>query len=239
MALAMHSRSASMRAGAQRRAVAPFSGAPRLLPARRLNIAQAKTESVDLPVGEPAPYFELPDVVSGKTVSLNDFKGAPATLIMFICNHCPYVVHLKGAIVDVVAEYSARGLKAVAISSNSTQTHPQDGPDKMAEDAKKYGYTFPYLFDESQEVAKAYKAACTPEFYVFDSDMKLTYHGQWDSTRPKQDPPHVPTSADIRAALDATLAGQPAPKSRPSIGCNIKWTPGKEPDYYGAQIVKK
>lgn len=115
----------------------------------------------------------------------------------------------------------------------------QDGPDKMAEDAKKYGYTFPYLYDESQAVAKAYTAACTPEFYVFDGGLKLQYHGQFDDTRPKVTPPQTPTGKDLRAALDAVLAGQPAPKSRPSIGCNIKWAPGGEPSYYGAQQVKK
>ncbi|PNH05684.1 hypothetical protein TSOC_008035 [Tetrabaena socialis] len=181
------------------------------------------TESVDLPMGVSAPPFEV----------------RYSLVVVGRASTGPYVVHLKTAIVDVVNEYSKKGLKAVAISSNSLQTHPKDGPDRMAEDAQKYGYPFPYLFDESQEVAKAYKAACTPEFYIFDSDHKLTYHGQWDSTRPKQDPPHIPTSADIRAALDAVLAGQPAPKSRPSIGCNIKWTPGNEPEYFGAQMVKK
>ncbi|KAG2437972.1 hypothetical protein HXX76_005587 [Chlamydomonas incerta] len=219
----------------QRTAVA----SPLVAGRRALHVARAKTESVDLAPGTPAPFFELADVVSGKKVSINDYKGTPATLVMFICNHCPYVVHLKHSFVEIANEYGKKGLKVVAISSNSTQTHPQDGPEKMKEDAIKYGYPFPYLFDESQEVAKAYFAACTPEFYVFDKDLKLTYHGQWDATRPKQDPPHVPTAADIRAALDATLAGTAAPKSRPSIGCNIKWTPGKEPEYYGAQIVKK
>lgn len=238
MAISMQSRCTSRAcrpAARPFRVAVPHTGATS---ARSLHVAKAKTESVDLPVGSPVPDFALPDTVSGKTVKLSDFQGKKATLVMFLCNHCPYVVHLKEEIVKVAHEYSPKGVGFVAISSNSAQTHPQDGPEKMAEDAKKYGYPFPYLFDETQDVAKAYKAACTPEFYVLGPDMKLTYHGQFDSTRPKQTPPHIPTGADIRAALDATLAGQPTPKARPSIGCNIKWHPGKEPEYYGAQIVK-
>lgn len=194
------------------------------------------TESADLRVGEAAPAFQLPEPLTGKTWSLDDFRGKPL-LVMFICNHCPYVVHLKDNIVGLAKEYQGKGVEVVAISANSVQTHPQDGPEKMAEDAKNLGYTFPYLYDESQEVAKAYKAACTPEFYVFTPDHTLAYHGQYDDSRPRSDKPV--TGKDLRAALDAVVAGQAAPASRPSIGCNIKWHPGKEPDYFGAQVVKK
>lgn len=188
-------------------------------------------------VGAKAPNFALQEPLTGRLVKLEDFNGAPAYLIMFICNHCPYVVHLKEALVSLTNEYKGRGVAIVGISSNSSKTHPQDGPDKMAEDAKTYGYSFPYLFDETQEVAKAYRAACTPEFYVFDKDLQLAYHGQFDDTRPRRG--DVPTGKDLRAALDAVLSHQPVPASRPSIGCNIKWHPGQEPDYFGSQVVQK
>lgn len=202
-----------------------------------LQVRMVLTESAPFEIGAKAPSFALTEPLTGKTVTLDDFQGAPAYLVMFICNHCPYVVHLKEELVKVTNEYKGKGVAIVGISSNSTATHPQDGPDKMAEDATKFGYSFPYLFDETQEVAKAYKAACTPEFYVFDKDQLLVYHGQFDDTRPKRG--DVPTGKDLRAALDAVLAGQPVPKARPSIGCNIKWHPGQEPDYYGTQQVKK
>ncbi|WIA44506.1 hypothetical protein OEZ86_007246 [Tetradesmus obliquus] len=209
---------------------------------RRISgICRVLTESAQLKIGSQAPAFELPDPLTGNTISLAAASaGAKATLVMFICNHCPFVVMLKGAIAALAKEHQSKGLAVVAISSNSSETHPQDGPDKMAEDAKAQGYTFPYLFDESQAVAKAYKAACTPEFYVFDADLKLTYHGQFDDARPNNGKPV--TGADLRVALDAALAGSGLPadfQPRPSIGCNIKWHPNQEPDYYGSQIVKK
>lgn len=155
----------------------------------------------------------------------------------FLAVHCKYVVHLKEGITSLAKEYQSKGVSVIAVSSSSIETHPQDGPDKMAEDATKYGFTFPFVYDETQEVAKAYLAACTPEFYVFDSEGKLTYHGQFDDAKPSK--PDPVTGKDLRAALDATLAGSPVPKSRPSIGCNVKWAPGNEPSYFGAQVVKK
>jgi len=207
------------------------------VPARSLVISHVKSQSAELTIGMKAPHFKLNDVVSGRAVSVDDFAGSPL-LVMFLCVHCPYVVLLKEEIVRVAQEYGARGFKVVAISSNSTATHPQDGPDKMKEDAAKYGFPFPYLFDESQEVAQAYTAACTPEFYVFDAAGGLAYHGQFDDARPKMANSPPVTGRDLRAAMDAVLAGKPAPKTRPSIGCNIKWAPGKEPTYFGAQVVK-
>uniref|UniRef100_A0A7S3R0L7 Thioredoxin domain-containing protein n=1 Tax=Dunaliella tertiolecta TaxID=3047 RepID=A0A7S3R0L7_DUNTE len=196
-------------------------------------LTQGKTD--ELQVGMQAPSFELPEPANGnKLVRLSDFKGLP-TLIMFICNHCPFVLHLREAIVKVAAEYQAKGFKVVAISSNSVVTHPQDGPEKMAAEAKQHGFTFPYLFDESQDVAKAYTAACTPEFYVLTPDHLLAYHGRFDASRPKNTEPV--TGQDLRAAMDAVLEGKPAPKGVPSIGCNIKWTPGQEPAYFGAQQI--
>eukprot|EP00879_Flechtneria_rotunda_P014647 GHRR01015306.1.p1 GENE.GHRR01015306.1~~GHRR01015306.1.p1 ORF type:complete len:203 (+),score=70.72 GHRR01015306.1:111-719(+) len=199
------------------------------------------TESATMEVGAKASDFQLPEPLTGKTVSLSGAAaGAKAVLVIFMCNHCPFVVMLKSAIAEVAKEYQAKGLAVIAISSNSTKTHPQDGPDKMAEEAKLNGFTFPYLFDETQSVAKAYKAACTPEFYVFDADLKLTYHGQFDDARPKNGKPV--TGTDLRTAVDATLAGSPLPsdfKVKPSIGCNIKWHPGQEPDYFGAQVVQR
>ncbi|KAK9830520.1 hypothetical protein WJX72_012197 [[Myrmecia] bisecta] len=198
---------------------------------RRLPVVAALTESSDLGLGTTAPGFQLPDVLTGKVVRLEDFAGAPATLVMFICNHCPFVVLLKEALVKLADDYQlGRGVAVIAISSNSIQTHPKDGPEKMAEDAKQHGYPFPYLYDETQEVAKAYKAACTPEFYLFDQQMKLAYHGQFDGARPKNNVPV--TGEDLRAALDDVLAGRPVGKpAKPSIGCNIKWHPGNEPNY--------
>eukprot|EP00877_Chromochloris_zofingiensis_P011017 jgi/Chrzof1/6169/Cz17g14040.t1 len=197
------------------------------------------TESADLPIGAQAPDFTLPEPLTGNMIKLADLtSNSKATLVMFICNHCPFVVHLKGAIASLAKEYQSKGVAVVAISSNSTQSHPQDGPDKMSEDAKANGYTFPYLYDESQEVAKAYKAACTPEFYVFNAGLQLVYHGQFDDSRPKNNAPV--TGADLRPALDAVLAtGSYNGKSKPSIGCNIKWHPGSEPDWYGTQQVQK
>jgi peroxiredoxin len=183
-----------------------------------------------LPLGTKAPGFSLPNV-DGRTVSLDDFKGAKATLVMFICNHCPYVKHVAPELARLARDYRERGVAVVAISSNDVATHPDDSPEKMAQEVKSRGYTFPYLYDETQKVAHAYRAACTPDFYVFDKDLKLAYRGQLDDSRPDSG---IPLSGkDLRAALDAVLSGKPAPtEQKPSIGCNIKWKAGSEPDYF-------
>jgi len=199
-------------------------------------VNMARTESVILDVGFQAPEFSLPEPLTGRSISLYEYaKDSKATVIMIICNHCPFVVHLKPHIVDLAKEYRSKGVSFVAISSNSTETHPQDGPENMAKDAKEQGYPFPYLFDETQEVAKAYQAACTPEFMVFDSDLQLQYHGQWDDSRPSKYGGDIPvTGKDIRHALDLVLAGQAVEKPwKPSIGCNVKWNTGNEPAWYG------
>ncbi len=188
------------------------------------------THSTMLPLGTVAPAFELP-ATDGRTVSLNDFQKTPALLVMFICNHCPYVKHVRQGIKELAREYQDKGVAVVAISSNDVQTHPDDSPELMATEKAEVGYTFPYLYDESQEVAKAYHAACTPDFYVFDNQRKLAYRGQLDDSRPGNDIPV--TGKDLRAALDAVLAGQAVPEpQKPSIGCNIKWKAGQEPDYF-------
>lgn len=180
------------------------------------------TPSTMLPLGTKAPQFSLTDTVTGNTVSLDDFTDAKAVLVAFICNHCPYVKHVADAFARLAKEYQVQGVAVVAISSNDVATHPDDAPDKMREEARRRGYTFPYLFDETQEVAQAYKAACTPDFYVFDAARSLVYRGQMDASRPDSGLPV--TGQDLRAALDATLAGQQtAFDQKPSIGCNIKW----------------
>jgi peroxiredoxin len=191
-----------------------------------------ETASVMLPLGTAAPDFSLPDVVEGKTVSLADFAEAPALLVIFMCNHCPYVKHVAAGLADLVREYQQRGVAVVGINSNDVESYPDDAPPKMVEEVKRRGYTFPYLYDETQQVARAYQAACTPDFYVFDKDCKLVYRGQMDSSRPGSGIPV--TGQDLRAALDAVLAGRPvAEHQRPSLGCNIKWKPGNAPDYFG------
>jgi peroxiredoxin len=190
-----------------------------------------QTASTMLPLGTPAPDFSLPDV-EGQTVSLSDFAGAPALLVIFMCNHCPFVKHVAARLADLAREYQARGVAVVGINSNDVENFPDDAPAKMAEEVKHRGYSFPYLYDQTQQVAKAYRAACTPDFYVFDKDRRLVYRGQMDSSRPGSG--IEVTGEDLRAALDATLAGRPVPEEqRPSIGCNIKWKPGNEPDYFG------
>jgi peroxiredoxin len=188
------------------------------------------TPSTMLPLGTKAPAFSLPDT-NGKTVSLSDFAGKPALLVVFMCNHCPYVKHVAAGLAQLAKDYQAKGAAVVGISSNDIKSHPDDAPAKMAEEAKLRGYTFPYLFDETQAVAKAYRAACTPDFYVFDRDQKLVYRGQMDSSRPDSGIPV--TGSDLRAALDAVLAGKaPAADQKPSIGCNIKWAANNAPDYF-------
>lgn len=182
----------------------------------------AFTESTMLPLGTKAPYFSLPDTVSGKVLSLDDIKSDKATVIIFSCNHCPYVLHLNAGIVKVAHDYQPLGARFVAISCNDVENYPMDAPHLMTELAQTAGYTFPYLYDETQEVAKAYDAACTPDFYIFDGDIKLVYRGRFDSARPKNDTPV--TGEDLRAALDAVLRGTPVTeKQYPSGGCNIKW----------------
>lgn len=191
----------------------------------------ARTPSTMLPLGTAAPNFSLPNI-DGKTVSLGDFKDAPALLVMFICNHCPFVKHVADELAKLGRDYQAQGAAIVAISSNDVGNHPDDSPAKMKEEASTRGYTFPYLYDDTQEVAKAYAAACTPDFYVFDQNLKLVYRGQMDSSRPDSGIPV--TGQDLRVALDAVLAGKPiSADQKPSIGCNIKWKPGNEPAYFG------
>ncbi len=191
----------------------------------------ALTSSTMLALGSAAPQFRLPEP-GGGTVALDDFRDAPALLVVFLCNHCPYVKHVRHALADLAREYQARGVAVVGISSNDIISHPDDGPDRMIEEKKEIGYTFPYLFDESQNVAKAYQAACTPDFYVFDQKQTLVYRGQMDASRPGNGVPV--TGKDLRTALDAVLLGKPvSPEQRPSLGCNIKWKPGKEPPYFG------
>jgi peroxiredoxin len=189
-----------------------------------------RTPSTMLPLGTRAPDFALPNV-DGRTVTLADSAGPKGTLVMFICNHCPFVKHVADQLAALGREYLPRGIGVVAISSNDVSSHPADSPEQMVHEAEDRGYVFPYLYDETQEVAHAYHAACTPDFFLFDGDRKLTYRGQLDSSRPGNDVPV--TGADLRAAIDALLAGHPVPtEQRPSLGCNIKWKPGNEPAYF-------
>ena len=190
-----------------------------------------RTPSTMLPLGTPAPDFSLVNV-DGKTVSLSDFDGASALLVMFICNHCPFVIHVADGLARLAREYIERGVAVVGINSNDVANYPADSPEQMVAESEQRGYAFPYLYDETQEVAHAYRAACTPDFFLFDADHKLVYRGQMDSSRPDSGIPV--TGEDLRAALDAVLAGgKPSAEQRPSLGCNIKWKPGNEPDYFG------
>jgi peroxiredoxin len=182
-----------------------------------------------LPLGTQAPGFTLPDA-NGKLVSLADFRGAPALVVMFISNHCPYVIHLRSEIARAAKDFQARGVAVAGIASNDAVQYPADGPEKMREEITLAGYTFPYLYDESQQVALAYRAACTPDFFVFDKNQTLVYRGQFDDARRGNTLPI--TGRDLRAAVDAALAGRDVPGQKPSIGCNIKWKPGNEPDYF-------
>jgi peroxiredoxin len=180
-----------------------------------------------LALGTLAPDFRLPDT-GGKTVALGDFKSAPALAVFFICNHCPYVKHIQAGLAQLARDYQPRGAAIIAISANDVQNYPEDSPAKMAQEAKSAGYTFPYLYDESQAVAKAYHAACTPDIFLFDAARKLAYRGQFDDSRPGNGVPV--TGRDLRAALDAVLAGKSVPgRQAPSIGCNIKWKSGNAP----------
>jgi peroxiredoxin len=189
----------------------------------------ALTPSTMLPLGTAAPDFKLPDT-NGKTVSLSDFRGKPV-LIMFICNHCPFVKHIRAELAKLGRDYQPRGVGIVAINSNDVTNYPDDSPEKMKSEVKSAGYIFPYLYDESQAVAKNYRAACTPDFYLFDTEHRLVYRGQFDDSRPSNALPV--TGKDLRETLDAVLAGKPvSPNQKASIGCNIKWKAGNEPDYF-------
>ena len=190
------------------------------------------TSSTMLPWGTSAADFRLPDTISGRTVALADFAKSPVLVVMFLCNHCPYVKHIHTGLAEFGHDYGRKGVGIVAINANDPAQYPDDAPGKMKAEAKSAGYSFPYLYDETQHVAKAYRAACTPDLYVFDRDRRLVYRGQFDDSRPGNNRPV--TGADLRAAVDALLAGRmPAADQKPSIGCNIKWRPGNAPDYFG------
>lgn len=182
----------------------------------------ALTPSTMLPLGTPAPAFALPEPLQGRLRTLSEVRGVAGTVVMFLCNHCPYVVHVNPELVRVATEYGPRGIGFVAISANDAEAYPQDGPAAMAEAARRLAYPFPYLYDETQDVARAYQAACTPDFYVFDSGLACVYRGRLDASTPGNGQPL--TGADLRAALEALLAGvAPALAQQPSVGCNIKW----------------
>ena len=189
----------------------------------------ALTPSTMLELGTKAPGFRLPDT-EGKMVALEDFAGAPALLVVFLCNHCPYVKHVRHELARLARAYQERGVAVVGVNANDASAYPEDSPARMRQEKADVGYTFPYLYDESQEAAKAYQAACTPDFFLFDRQRKLVYRGQLDDSRPGNGVPV--TGKDLRAALDAVLAGTPvAVQQRPSMGCNIKWRRGNQPEY--------
>ncbi|MCW8918049.1 MAG: thioredoxin family protein [Gammaproteobacteria bacterium] len=191
----------------------------------------ARTPSTMLPLGTAAPGFTLPEPSTGRTVSLTDFAGRPLVVI-FWCNHCPFVKHIAARVGELADRYLPRDVAFVAISSNDVAYKAEDGVDQMPTFIEQYGIHFPYLYDESQQIAKAYRAACTPDFYLFDADHKLAYRGQFDDSRPGNDAPV--TGADLEDAIKALLANLPVPEGqKASLGCNIKWKPGNEPDYYG------
>ena len=188
------------------------------------------TPSTMLPLGTAAPDFRLPDT-AGKTVSLADFRQAPALVVVFMCNHCPYVKLIREGLAKFGRDYQPKGVAIIGINANDVANYPADSPAKMKAEAAAAGYTFPYLYDESQAVAQAYRAACTPDIFLFDRNQKLVYRGQFDDARPGNGVPV--TGQDLRAALDAVLANKPVPSDqKPGIGCNIKWKPGNEPDYF-------
>ncbi len=191
-----------------------------------------RTASTMLPLGTTAPDFSLVDT-DGQTVSRQDFLGKKGMLVIFLCNHCPYVKHVAAELKRLSDEYRARDIAVVGISSNDSEAYPADSPEQMKVEKQQRGYAFPYLFDATQAVAKAYRAACTPDFFLFDGDHKLVYRGQLDDSRPSNGKPV--TGADLRSALDNLLAGQPPLERQvPSLGCNIKWIPGSEPEYFGS-----
>lgn len=192
----------------------------------------SRTESTMLELGTAAPNFSLQEPATEKTLSLSDVSNSKALLIIFMCNHCPYVLHMHQQLNELIAEYQASGLTAVAINSNDTDNYPDDSPEKMAVLSREMNYCFPYLFDEDQSVAKAYKAACTPDFFLFDSKLTLAYRGQFDSSRPRND--IAVTGSDMRAAFKAVLSGAYIMENsqKPSMGCNIKWKADNAPDYF-------
>ncbi len=193
----------------------------------------ALTASTMLSLGTQAPDFQLTDVISGEMISLSTFAGKKALLVMFICRHCPFVKHVKEEIAQLGKDYIQRDLAIVAISANDAKNYPDDAPDSLKAMADELGFNFPLCYDESQETAKIYTAACTPDFFLFDAEHKLVYRGQLDDSRPSNGKPV--TGADLRAAIEAVLAGKPVNSDqKPSIGCNIKWKPGNEPSYFGA-----
>lgn len=200
----------------------------------------ALTASTMMPLGHAAPDFTLPST-DGENVSLGDFQSYKALAVFFICNHCPYVIHIAPTLAKLAEEYQKKGIGFVAINSNDTEAYPADSFDLMKEEKAKRGYTFPYLLDADQSVAKAFGAACTPDIYVFDAERKLAYRGQFDDTRPHRissgnydSTQNPPSGSDLSAALDLLAAGQPVPAEQiPSMGCNIKWKPGNEPNYFG------
>jgi peroxiredoxin len=190
----------------------------------------ARTESTMLPLGSIAPDFDLPDVVTGESTSLSKFKGAKALLVMFICEHCPFVKHVQDELARLGHDYIPQGLGIIAISANDVANYPQDSPAHLKAMAHRLNLNYPILYDETQAVAQSYQAACTPDFFLFDLDRRLVYRGQLDDSRPGNDKPV--TGADLRAAIDAALVGKPiSPDQKPSIGCNIKWKPGNAPAY--------
>ncbi|MDE0807076.1 MAG: thioredoxin family protein [Longimicrobiales bacterium] len=189
-----------------------------------------ETRSTMAPIGMNAPNFSLPNT-EGNLVSLRDLEGAPALLIMFLCNHCPFVKHLQMELADLIGEYQGMGLVAVAINSNDFIQYPEDNPDRMAEEVSEIGYTFPYLVDEDQSVAKDYRAACTPDFFLFDDQQRLFYRGQFDGSRPGNNV--AVTGVDLKRAIKSALKGEGSPRvQNPSIGCNIKWKNENQPDYF-------
>jgi len=189
------------------------------------------TPSTMLELGTSAPDFSLPDT-EGRTRTLSEFADSKGLLVVFMCNHCPYVKHIQHALAALADEYMAKGIAVVGISSNSVESHPQDGPDAMRQEAARVGYHFPYLYDATQEIAKAYRAACTPDIFLFDQSRRLVYRGQFDDSRPGNNLPV--TGADLRAALDVLLEDKPPlAEQKASIGCNIKWIAGNEPEYFG------
>jgi peroxiredoxin len=190
-----------------------------------------KVASTMLPLGTEAPDFALPEPATGRTVSLADFADAPALLVMVLSNHCPFVKHIAGGLSEFASEYQARGVAMVGIMANDVSKFPDDAPEKMVEEVERRGYTFPYLFDETQEVVKAFEAACTPDFFLFDGQRRLAYRGQFDASRPSLETPV--TGEDLRAACDAVLEGRaPSQDQIPSVGCNIKWKPGNAPGWF-------
>ncbi len=190
------------------------------------------TPSTMLDLGTTAPEFELPDVVSGESISLGTFEGKKALLVMFICKHCPYVIHVQDELARIGRDYGDRDVGIVAIGSNDAENYPDDAPDKLRSMAQDLGFSFPFCYDESQQTAKDYTAACTPDFFLFDAQTRLVYRGQLDDGRPGNDSPV--DGKDLRVALDQVLAGDaPDPNQKPSIGCNIKWKPESAPAYFG------